>query len=121
MEEAKTIITDIDGTILYHHGSLEDIRNNEPILLEKVKDRFDEWISKDYVIVIMTARPESFREETEQTLDKFGLKYHSLLMGMSHGERIIINDQKSYNGWEDRVSCSAIEVKRNGGFADLNI
>lgn len=111
IEHAKTVICDIDGTIFAHLGDFEGMQKYETILLDKVKERFDEWYSKGYMIIITTGRPWSLYERTMADLSKFKLPFEHLIMGTPWGERVVINDG----------ACSAIQVKCDGGLGEVNI
>ena len=41
-------------------------------------------LRKRHTIIIWTARPESMREETIYHLDKWGVRYHALVMGKTN-------------------------------------
>ena len=41
----------------------------------------------------MTARKESARIKTEEDLQKLGIPYDKLVMGVTSGKRVIINDK----------------------------
>lgn len=111
INKRKTIICDIDGTILFHPGNKDGIVSNKnPILLNNVKEVFNHWIKKDYFIILTTARKESERDDTRKQLEKVGIVYDCLIMGCGSGERILIND----------APATAIQLKRNSGF-DLNL
>ena len=38
-----TIFLDIDGTILKHWGSLDNLMKNDTVVLDGVKEKFHEW------------------------------------------------------------------------------
>jgi hypothetical protein len=61
-------------------------------------------------IVITTSRSEAFREVTVAQLKREGIKYHDLMLGLSHGKRVIINDFAPTNPYR---SCDAINIPRN--------
>jgi len=77
----------------------------------------NEWCSKEYKIILTTARRESLREKTEQDLSKLGIPYDNLIMGISKGQRIIINDKRP-TGEE---TAFAINVERDEGLGEVNI
>ena len=109
----KTWIIDLDGTIFKHNGYLKE---REEIPLPGVKQIFAQLSYDDYVI-ITTSRPEKFRQITERNLNKTGIRYNLLLMGLPIGERILINDVK-LSGLK---TSYAINLKRNQGMAKLII
>lgn len=118
--QPKTIFCDIDGTLLTKIGTISD-----SVLAEKtetqqkslpgVLDKLNEWEGKGYCIVLTTARPESLRKFTEKQLLKRGIFYHQLVMGITPGIRVLIND-KSSNGEE---KAKAINVNRNEGLGKV--
>ena len=81
-----------------------------------VVNKFNEWELNGHYIIMMTGRRESLRKKTEEHLQAFGIPYDLLLMGVSSGERILIND-KSILG-ED--TCFAVNVEKDGGFEDID-
>lgn len=111
----KTIICDIDGTLL-NHVAPGDLNNHQE-LLPGVIQKFQEWDIKGYNIILITGRRESAREYTERQLDILGLFYDQLIMGVGGGERVLINDCKP-NGTE---TAKAINLERNKGLDDINL
>lgn len=112
--EASTLIFDIDGVILKHdkgyHGKKgryqypsDPIRNN----VNLVKS----YYSKGETIIFMTARPESERNKLQRELKKHNILYHKLVMGVSGGTRILVNDKKPSN--VNFKTAVAIETNRN--------
>lgn len=85
----KTWLIDLDGTIVRHNGYLE----GEERLLPGVKEFFEK-LPKNDVVIILTSRPEVYREDTERFLKQNGLRYDAIIFGLPHGERILINDAK---------------------------
>jgi hypothetical protein len=113
----KTVICDIDGTILEHLHRFSDLNKNDPKLLAGVIEKFNEWDSLNHKIILMTARKESGREMTERHLKSLGLMWDHLIMGVSGGVRVLIND-KLEHGDNDRAL--AVNVKTNNGFEDID-
>ncbi len=102
----KTWIFDLDGTLVEHNGYLR----GEDQLLPGVMQVFNEIDEEDYVL-ILTARKETYREQTIAFLKKAGIRYNDILFGIPCGERILINDKKP-SGLE---MAYAVNVKRNQG------
>lgn len=92
-EKPKTIFCDIDGTILKHKHRFSEIPNSEPNLLPGVIEKINEWDSFGHKIIFVTARKESAREITEKHLKQLGLCWDLLVMGVTSGQRILINDK----------------------------
>lgn len=114
----KTLIIDIDGTLIYHGGDLFAQTNNPPKLLPGVMDKFNEWDKKGYRIILITGRRESMRKLTVDQLQSCGLFWDMLVMGVGGGPRVLINDLKPEG--EDPTAI-AINLVRNTGMADINI
>jgi hypothetical protein len=108
----KTIICDIDGCILKHMGNLYKIQIESPILLNGVKEKFDEWEKKAYKIILLTGRKESMREITEIQLKSQGLFWDVLIMGATRGQRVLINDLKPSC---DTPTAYAVNLQRDQG------
>jgi hypothetical protein len=115
--DRKTIFCDIDGTIFAHGKNLSTMVTNKPKLLPGVLDKFLEWRSKDYCIVITTARPEGCRNITIKQLNEHGLFYDQLIMGLPVGPRVVINDKKT----DGMVTSYAICVDRNSGLENIEV
>ena len=93
-EKPKTIFCDIDGTILVHLHKISQVLQHDGELLVGVRDKFDEWDSKGHHIVLTTARKESARAHTVKQLADAGIIYDQLIMGITSGTRVLINDKK---------------------------
>lgn len=119
----KTIISDIDGTLLNHVGNLHNIFISHQAILPSVINKFNEWKGKSYFIVLITARPKSMRRFTENQLERLGLFYDVLIMGATHGERVVINDEKPGDDHYEKmeITASGITVKRDSGLGDVNV
>jgi hypothetical protein len=110
----KTIICDIDGCIFKHMGNLCGMQTDKPVLLDGVKEKFDEWDKKAYRIILLTGRKESMREITENQLRLHGLFWDILIMGATRGQRVLINDLKPSN--QTPTAC-AINLLRDKGLS----
>lgn len=84
-EDVKNYLIDIDGTIC------DDIPNEEPERMVTAKHYLDalktinKWYEEGHIITYFTSRTEEHREVTETWLNKFGFKFHGLLMGKPRG------------------------------------
>ena len=114
----KTIISDIDGTLLKHCGDITKQHLVKPVVLPGVIEALKDWDMKGYKIILITGRRESVRKETEEQLSKSGIFYDNLIMGVTGGERVLINDKKSNS--ENDTSFS-INLKRNMGMKNVKI
>lgn len=114
----KTVFLDIDGTLFYHHGTLHDQIGRDLDILPGVLEKFHEWDRKGYRIILVTGRRESSREVTERQLKFAGIFYDQLVMGVTGGVRVLINDLKEGS---IESTAQAICVQRNCGIKDVEI
>ncbi len=116
----KTIFCDIDGTLLKHTGDISKQHkiNGDVILLPGTLQKLKEWDKKGYRIILTTGRRESTRKRTEEQLLEAGIFYDLLIMGLSNGNRVLINDRKV-----DSVLDTAfgINIDRNVGIENVEI
>lgn len=114
----KTIICDIDGTLVKHGiPSTVATPKHKMELLPGTLAKLEEWEAKGYRIILLTGRKESMRKVTEKQLRDVGIFYDQLIMGVGGGVRYIVNDNKP-NGSE---SAFAINIERNKGIENINI
>ena len=84
-----TWIFDLDGTLVKHNGYKEGGEE----LLPGAKELLDRIPAGDMVI-ILTARKEEVRGQTEGFLREHGIRYDKIIFGAPYGERIVVNDRK---------------------------
>lgn len=114
----KTIICDIDGTLVYHCDPHTVSKSNHKMeLLIGTIEKLLEWERKGYNIILLTGRKESMREVTENQLREIGIFYDQLIMGVGGGARYLINDSKP----DGEQSAFAINIERNQGIKDINV
>jgi len=116
-EKPKTIFCDVDGTIVKHAHKFSHLGIEEAKVLEGVIDKFNEWDSKGHTIVLTTARKESARSMTESQLSSLGLCWDYLIMGVTSGERVLINDKIKES---DKDRAVSINVITDSGFKDID-
>lgn len=116
-EKPSTIFCDIDGTILKHVHVFSDINKLKTELNPGVIEKFNEWDSIGHKIILVTARKESARAMTEKQLSDMGISWDYLLMGVTSGRRILINDKLLES---DPNRALAINTITNNGFKDIN-
>lgn len=107
-----TVFLDIDGCIFKHKGSIFDQIDGNAELLPSVYEFFEYCVRNDIQIVLTTGRPESYRQATISQLLKHRLPYSVLLMGLSRGPRVLINDSKPDSNVDTVVG---IQLDRNRG------
>lgn len=84
-----TWIFDLDGTLVKHNGYKEEGET----LLPGAKELIGSIPNEDLIIII-TARKEEYREETEAFLQENGIRYDHIIFEAPYGERIVVNDRK---------------------------
>ena len=89
----KTIFCDLDGTVFAHAHMISDVLTGDPTLLTGVREKFNSWDSQGHKIILVTARKESTRKFTQDALTRLGIAYDHLIMGVTSGPRVLINDK----------------------------
>lgn len=112
-----TVLSDVDGCIFYHSENMHEITVNEPRLLPGVIEKLIEWRDAGYYIILTTARTQGSRLTTEAQLDKMGVFYDQLVMGLPTGPRVLINDIKP----DGTLTAKAINLVRDTGFEDIQL
>jgi hydroxymethylpyrimidine pyrophosphatase-like HAD family hydrolase len=118
MQKPKTIISDIDGTLLKHKGNISTQHLGPGELLPGVLEKFKFWDQHGYRIILVTGRRESTRQDTERQLTECGIFYDHLIMGIGNGVRVLLNDTKPNN---DEETAIGITIKRNEGIGDIDV
>ena len=114
MNRPKTIFCDIDGTLLKHRGPSKVALQHHGDLLPETIRVIREWDRNANNIVLTTGRKESLRKTTEEELLEHGIVYDRLLMGLSGGDRILINDRKP----DGRLAAWSISPDRDSGLGE---
>lgn len=108
-----SLFIDIDGTILKHLHHFSEIPTTQPELLDGVLSKINQWDSVGHRIILCTARKESARAMTEAHLHSLGLCWDHLIMGLTSGERVLINDKLTEAAKDRAVS---VNLLTNQGF-----
>lgn len=112
-EKPRTIFCDIDGTIIKHVHKFSDLAKYKSEVLPGVLKKFNEWDSRGHKIILTTARKESARQFTEKQLSDMGIPWDILIMGVTSGTRILINDKLTS---ADGDRARSINLLTNEGF-----
>ena len=107
----RTIFCDIDGVVVEsacnylkpYLGSTDALRDNVDALNELHK-------TGRVALIMTTARAEKYRQVTIDQLERAGLVYDKLIMGLPHARRTVINDFAASNIYP---SCTAINLHRD--------
>jgi len=110
----KTIICDIDGTIVKYFKNYMGILANGHIPLPGVVQQMNDWENKGHKIILMTGRRENLRKITEKALTELGIPFDMLIMGCADSGRVLINDQGK------NCKAHAASLFRDEGFEHFN-
>jgi dTDP-glucose pyrophosphorylase len=116
-EKPKTIFCDIDGTIIKHSHRFSELNKVAAEDLAGVVEKFNEWDSKGHKIILTTARKESARSFTEHQLRELGLCWDMLIMGLTSGVRVIINDKLNQ---QDKNRAESVNLITDVGFTSFD-
>jgi dTDP-glucose pyrophosphorylase len=115
---SKTVFCDLDGTVFKHSHSYSEMLTKGAEVLPGVLAKLNQWDSLGYKIILVSARKESARNITEDTLESFGIPYDHLILGVNTGPRVLINDRLSE---EDEARAIAFNVITDKGLQDITI
>jgi len=114
----KTIICDIDGTLVKHVSPLETSKPTYRMeLLPGTTEKLAEWDIKGYNIILLSGRREGTRKQTERQLAEMGIIYDQLILGVGGGVRHLINDIKP----DASKTAFSHNINRNKGIGDIEI
>ena len=104
--EMGTLIFDIDGTICSQES---DYSQAKPI--QEVIDKLNKKYDEGYKIVLFTARGTEtgidWSEVTDEQLERWGVKYHTLWFGKPAGLKYIDDKGISVYQWEPEIDSQA--------------
>ena len=109
IEHPKTFFIDIDGTLLYHVDDFSKILEDDLPSLPDAAEKIGKWHCQGHTIIITTGRTESMRGITIKQLDNAGIVYDQLVMGLTIGVRVLINDYVP----DTHCKAEARNVRRN--------
>lgn len=112
----KTIICDIDGTILHQEKDCWHQITSSAKLTPGALNKIRSWEKNNCNIILITGRKESTRAATEKQLSSLGIMYDHLVMGVGGGPRILINDLKPGKDIKMAVSYN---LTRNEGLESV--
>ncbi len=107
----SSVVLDIDGVIFKNQSKFFAPFWGDPV--EPIQENIDHLIllqNRGAQLIFMTARPEKYRQVTQDALEKAGLRPHALIMDCLHGTRYLVNDHAPSNPYPSAV---AISVDRN--------
>jgi hypothetical protein len=86
-----TLFVDIDGTLVKYR-KFNELAESTLTTIQDVIDFVNSHFDSGSVIIITTARPDTYREFTENELGTLGIKYNQIVMNCGRGTRVILND-----------------------------
>jgi len=87
----NTYFIDLDGTVFRHSHRYSELKDDVQ-LCDGVQEALDELDSRGDTIILVSARKESARALTEKILEDKMIPYDQLILGVSQGCRVIVND-----------------------------
>lgn len=110
-KQFRTYFVDVDGVLLKNKGKYgsQNWSNYREIIAENMEAIRNLQINGAQ-IVITTSRTEEYRNDLEEILNQNGIKPYTILMGMNHAARVIINDFAPTNPYP---SSMAVTLPRN--------
>ena len=84
--------------------------NSKNILINKNIEILKNLNANKAEIVFTTSRPLDFKKKLNSELKKIGFKNFKLILGLNHGQRIIIND---YSETNPNPTALSINLLRN--------
>jgi hypothetical protein len=112
--EPKTFFFDIDGVLFEHdagHHSKHEKYSYPLVPIQSNIDRVKLLRQDGADIILVTARPDRERANLENCLRNNAVPYSKIIMGLSGGPRIIINDLKPSSPFNP--TAIAINTERN--------
>jgi hypothetical protein len=113
-----TLFVDIDGTLVKYR-KFSELSQSVLTPIQDVIDFVNDHFKNGAVVIITTARPESYREFTEHELNSLGIKFNQIVMGCGRGTRVILNDIDPDK--PELPRAIGINLERNGGLNEITI
>lgn len=111
-KKPNTYFIDLDGTVFMHSHRYSNLTTNVR-LCPGVKESLDEIDSRGDKIILVSARKESARSFTEKILSDLLVPYDQLILGVSQGCRVIVNDKLDASS---HSRCRAVDVLTDRGW-----
>lgn len=116
LRRKRTYFIDVDGVIFKNKGKygLESWDSEDEPLVNNITV-INRWAERGAQLVLCTSRPDKYRKKLEESLERHGIGWHSIVMGCNHAQRVIVNDFANTNPYP---SCAALSVPRDGDDLD---
>lgn len=107
----KVLFMDLDGTLVENSSiHFPPLIGTGTPLSKNIEYLKKQYSSGKIKVIITTSRPESYKDITVKELNKHGIPYDQLIMGLPHCQRVLVNDFSKSNPYP---SCDGINVPRN--------
>lgn len=116
IKKNPTLFVDIDGTLVKYR-KFSELSNSVLTPIQDVVDYVNRHYESGSVIIITTARPESYKDYTKNELSIIGVKYHQLITDCGRGTRVVLNDKDPNNPIERAIG---INFERDKGFSTFS-
>ena len=113
-----TLFVDIDGTLVKYR-KFSEIHTATLTPINEVINFVNEHYDNGSVVIITTARPDTYELLTKQELEKIGVKYHQIVMNCGRGTRVILNDVDPEK--PEILRAMGINLTRDKGFENIEI
>jgi len=112
----RVFFVDVDGVLLKNSGRYGALNwgNNHEALQDNC-ETIRLLQENGGQVIVVTSRPEQYRAIVEEVLRENGIRYHAIVMGCHHAQRVIVNDFAASNPYP---SCVAVNVPRDGSIRD---
>jgi hypothetical protein len=113
-----TLFVDIDGTLVKYR-KFSELAESTLTPIQDVIDFVNSHFDSGSVIIITTARPDTYREFTENELGTLGIKYNQIVMNCGRGTRVVLNDIDPDK--PELPRAIGINLERDGGLREIEI
>jgi len=109
--DMPVLFCDIDGTLVKAQSRYgKNSYDNPPVVLEENIKCVREYHDKGCQIFFTTARPHTYREQTDKMIRSLGFTNFQLITGLHNARRVLIND---YNTSNPYPRAEAINIYRD--------
>jgi hypothetical protein len=107
----RTFFVDLDGIIFINKGKYGKKNwNSRDVLINKNIEILKKLNAENAQLIFTTSRTDNFKKKLLNKLKKIGFKKFKLILGLNHGQRIIIND---YSITNPNPTALSINLLRN--------
>ena len=104
----RTYIFDIDGVIVRNGSRYIEPKWGETQAFPKVSEKLRSLKAAGHYILLVTSRPETYRDVTTKQMQREGIVYDQLVMGVHHGARVVVNDHSKSTPFPTIVAVDSV-------------